>query len=136
MANIARGEVDIEFKDGSKFTMRPTFNAMEEFENLTNSSATTVLMAFKGNPKLGIPQQIPGIRIVAAAIWSGIRGFLPAVSRASAPKYEELGELIMKEGIENYIPIVLTYLTYAQSSDEHLEELADIEKKREAAQAD
>lgn len=115
MANKHRGEVDVELC-GKTYTLRPSFSANCEFEDL---SGTTIFEALQGLRNSKAP-----MRMIAAAIWAGIRGANPGKER-ECPSFSDVGEMVYKAGPGAVLTTVLQYLANAIAGEEALEENAE-----------
>ena len=122
MANKFRGESEITL-GGKTYTLRPTFEALVEFEDKAGCSAFEALRDMMNK------QSAPAKRL-AAAFWSGIKAAWP-VDSGRAPNFQEIGAAIQRDGITKVVPHYLTYLTNALSSDEDLKRM-----REEVANAD
>lgn len=114
MANKYRGELEITL-NGKQFTLRPTFEALVEFEDKAGMTAFEAMKAM-------MERQAAPIKAVAAAFWSGIKAGWP-VDAGRAPTFAEIGGMIQKDGLTNAIPVYLNYLTNALASDSDLKRM-------------
>lgn len=86
MANKQRGEVTLELV-GDKYTLRPTFEALCELEDMLNIGILDIVaILHSGDVRL---------KFISAVTWAGIRGY----SKDEAPSYEEVGEMVLKTGL-------------------------------------
>jgi hypothetical protein len=112
MANKARGEMDL-ILGGERYTMRPSFEAIAEIEDLTGKGL--LALAIKLGEGNGTTKEM------AAVIYSGLKG---AGSKLS---FEEVGEKVIRAGITKLSAPMGEFLRLAlQGSDE---EESDSEKK-------
>jgi hypothetical protein len=107
VANKHRGEVEI-ILGGKSYTMRPTFEALVEFEDKAGTTAYEVMSALAS-------RQAVGFKVMAAAVWSGIRAGWNEPGRA--PSFIEVGEAIRKDGIAAVLPAFGQYLSNALTSE-------------------
>jgi hypothetical protein len=115
MANKHKGEVDLVL-GGKAYTLRPTFEALVEFEDKAGVTAYEVMRDLStGKPA--------GFKVIAAALWSGIRGGWNGHDRA--PSFVEIGEAIRKEGIASILPQFGEYLANSLSSESDLKRAAE-----------
>jgi hypothetical protein len=124
VANKYRGEVDIELamNEGGvmrKFTMRPDFTAMVEFEERTGQEIALVMNE-------SIKKKSVGFKIAAA----GIHGGIVATEGKNAPTFEEIGAAIRRTGLKNVIAPLLQYFANSLTSD------ADLQAAAKAAEAE
>ncbi len=96
-------------------TMRPTLEAMADFEDESGTEVTTVLQ--------NISTRLPGIRVVLAAVTTGVRATFPEGQKHKAPSREEIGDMIQAAGLNDVIPQIISYLTEAVASDKQLEKI-------------
>lgn len=109
----ARGEVECTIA-GVDFILRPTFEALVEFEEKAGMSA------FSAMRDIAEKQSITA-KTVAAAIWAGHRGAARPGDKTKS--FAEIGALIQKHGIIQSTQIVFQFLTNALSSEEQLENI-------------
>lgn len=101
MANANRGEVEITLA-GDSYTLRPSFQALCEIEEATGMGIAALLRRY-GDGAFGV-------RDVAAVLWAGIR----ATDR-QAPRMNEIGEIIVEEGLAAFVEPVGRFLARAVS---------------------
>lgn len=116
MANKYRGESEITL-GGKTYTLRPTFEALVEFEDKAGCSAFEALRDM-------MTKQSAPVKRLAAAFWSGIKAAWP-VDSGRPPNFQEIGTAIQRDGITKVVPFYLTYLTNALSSDEDLKRMRE-----------
>lgn len=116
MANKHRGEIEITLNNKS-FTLRPTFEALVEFEDKSGLTAFEAM-------RIMMDKQAAPAKAIAAAFCSGIKAAWP-VDAGRPPSFSEVGAMIQAEGITNVIPMYLNYLTNALASDR------DVKRMRE-----
>ncbi len=116
MANKHRGEIEIKLLDRT-FKLRPTFEALVEFEDKSGTTAYEALKSCMEN------QKVPA-KSLAAAFWSGIRAAWDP-GNGHPPTFSEVGALVQKVGIKNLLEKYLLYLTYAITGDEELKEMEE-----------
>lgn len=115
MANKWKGEVDL-ILAGKPYTLRPTFEALVEFEDKAGMTAYEVMSVMsKGTPV--------GFKVIAAALWSGIRAGWRDHGRP--PTFIEVGEAIRADGIAAVLPAFGQYLANALSSEADLKRAAE-----------
>ena len=123
MANPLRAELTIKL-GGKEYTLRPTFEAMCEFEELVDLSALGVMARL---------QNLETARLVylSAAIWTGMKGFVdyePSKLNLILT-HAEIGKMIQEQGFTDFLAPVTQYLSNALMTDEKLAELADASVK-------
>ena len=96
MANPHRGEVEITLA-GKTYTMRPTFEALCEIEDRTGVGLAVQLRRFA--------EGTFGVRDVAAILSAGIRA-----SDKAAPGIDEIGQIIVEEGIAPFAEAIGVFL--------------------------
>lgn len=96
MANEVRGEVEIKL-GGKRYSLRPTYEALAEIENLTDA----------GLIKLAGRFQEGDIRIkdVVAIIWAGMGDDAPAI--------DEVGRLVVAQGLADLTAVAGIFLAAA-----------------------
>lgn len=110
MANKYRGEIEITL-DGESFTLRPSFEALVEFEEKAGQTAYEVLQGLQQSQRMSA-------KTIAAVIWAGIRGHARPGDRT--PSFSEIGTRCQKHGLARILPSVIEFLGNALSSDEDL----------------
>ena len=104
MANKQRGEVEVEL-GGKTWTMRPTFQSLCEIEDRTGVGITTLARrCYEGEF---------GVGPITAVLWAGIRA-----AHDDGPDYDEVGRLIVKEGISRFAAPALALLLAALIGDD------------------
>ena len=135
MANKWKGTFDVEL-GGVTYQLRPSFDAMVEFEDKTGMSVgeAQALMAQEGHLSF---------KIIAAAIWAGILGECIATNReGDVVPYRVVGQKIKIDGLQNFAFLATKFLTYSiipEDTINKIEEELDIkedEKKSANTQAD
>lgn len=109
--NPVKGEVEITLA-GKEFILRPTFEAMVEFEERAKTSTTKALQTI-------LNQELSFI-LATAVIWAGIRGGW-SDKTSNPPSYPAVGEMIRKTGLTNLTMPLLTFLNNALSSEAELQ---------------
>jgi len=128
MANKHRGEVTITI-GGQAFTLRPTFEALVEFEERAGTTAYEALR------DIMLHQRAPA-KAIAAAFQAGIKAaWNPA--DGPVPTFAAIGAMIQSAGVKSVIQDYTTFLTMSISSDDEIEQLrnakAEAEGKAQAA---
>ncbi len=119
MANKFRGEVIVTL-GGTEYLMRPTFEAMVEFEDRAGATAYEMLGA-------AVNKNHFPIKHVAAAFHAGIKAAWP-VEGKRCPSFAEIGQMIRSDGLHKSIAQYTDFLQNSLSSDADLE----LAKEREA----
>ena len=91
--------------NGSKYTLRPTFESIMEFNDRTGVDI------FKAIDE-GLTT-----KLTVAAIWSGIRGE-EIFSKEGNTSFETIGRECQGHGFANCVSIAVQYITRAVASDE------------------
>jgi len=102
MANRYRGEVDVVFA-GKTRTLRPTFQALAEIEDKTDTGIVGVARRFADNSF--------GVRDVAAILWAGMRAGADGHADAAPPDYETVCALVVDQGLAHFAPTAAEFLT-------------------------
>jgi hypothetical protein len=121
--NKYRGSFDIEI-DGKKFTLTPSFDAMENFEEKVGMSVIQALQK--------IEEGSYSVRIIAGAIWAGILGeaYYRNDSKLEQP-YRVIGEMVRKVGVVGMANYAQQFLTYASLPAHVVEKIeADVPQKK------
>jgi len=126
MANKHKGEVDL-ILCGIHYTLRPTFEALVEFEDKAQTTAYDVMHDMSKG-------RAAGFRVIAAAIWAGIKGGWSDGSRRP-PAFVEVGEAIRCDGLASVLPVFGQFLSNALSSEADLKTAADEDAAGKAPQA-
>lgn len=112
MANKAVGEIDVVL-GGTEYTLRPTFNAVMEFED----KCVSVFEAMRAADK---SQSIP-LKYITAAFHSCIKAAWKP-SQGRPPTFDEIGLAIRKDGViahaASYATILGNMLTGEQAMQE------------------
>lgn len=124
MANKYRGEINATIA-GKEYLLRPTFEALVEFEDKAGTTAFEALRDFANN------QRAPA-KVITAAIWAGIRGATKPGDKS--PSFSEVGAIVQKHGIVQCTTIVFEFLTNALSSDEEVENIKKQLGKKDGAE--
>lgn len=118
MANKFKREVPIKLGN-SEYTLRPTFEAICEFEEKSGINSFAAMQAI---------QQGKGTssRVIAAAFWAGIRASKEYEGNPSrAPTFGEVGRMIQEQGMHHLVPPFVDFLVKGLSSDADLQRIAD-----------
>jgi hypothetical protein len=112
MTKRDHGDVTITL-GGNEYTLRPTFDALVEFEE---RAGVTVYGALRNVVEL---KSAP-LRSMAAAFAAGIKATWTGSGKP--PAYQEVGQMIRSAGISNYLQAYAEFLTNALTSDTELKE--------------
>lgn len=126
MANKHRGEVTITIA-GQTFTLRPTFDALVEFEDRAGSTA------FEALRDIMLHQRAPA-KAIAAAFHAGIKAGWNPVD-GTPPTYADIGRMIQTAGIKSVVQDYSTFLTMAISSDDEIEQLRKVKDEQDLGKA-
>jgi len=124
MANKHRGEIELTL-GGRTFLLRPTFEALVEFEDKSG------MTAFEALKSLLESQRAPA-KAVAAAFWAGIRAAWKSED-GRCPSFGEIGLLIQKDGLKSVIENYSKFLTFSISSDEEVEKMREVSEGKEGS---
>lgn len=94
MANKEKGEIDIVL-DNNSYTLRPTFNAVVEFEDKAGVSVFEALRSLSEKQSMPIKHVTAAYHACIKATWK------PSMGRALT--FEEVGQAIRKDGLTNHI---------------------------------
>ena len=103
---------------GKEYTLRPTFEAMVEFEE---QSGKAVNEAFQDmlDGKMSF-------KTIASAIWAGIKGQASWENNPSkALKYLVVGEMIRKDGLKNHVSSASQFFQMALIPEEDQKRMAE-----------
>lgn len=117
MANRFKGTFEVEI-GGKEYTMRPTFDALEELCTLSGTSERQLFEA--------IQEERYTVKMITDIIYCGIIGEHYASNRKSR-KLERrvLGQLIMEEGVTKYVAVAMQFLLFAIAPYEKAKEAVD-----------
>jgi len=102
--NPYKGTFDAEIA-GETYSLRPSFDALIEFEELTGVSANVACERL-GKGELSA-------KIIVGAIWAGIQGEAFARNDKSyCPGYRVIGELIRRDGMAKALKVAIKVLMY------------------------
>lgn len=118
MANKFRGDMSITL-GGVEYAMRPTFEALVEFEDKAGMTAYEAMKALE--QRTAAPA-----RVVAAAFWAGIRGASTRPERC--PTFLQIGAAVQATGLAKLLPDYIKFLGSALASDDELRESAEAER--------
>ena len=116
MANPSRGEVDIDL-GGKTYTLRPSFEAISEFEEMTGFTT------MRGLVLCNDPQTCT-LKLIVTAIYTGMRGACDtSIEKSNLPEYPEIGNMVMrgKGGYSKHLVSVVQYLGNGLMDDETLQ---------------
>ena len=107
MAIKHRGEVEIDL-DGRRWTMRPTFRALDDIQRRTGKDINEIAReCWEGRYSC---------RSMVTVIWAGIRA-----AHDDAPEFDEVGEIVIEGGLINFYEPVLIFLAGVVSSGHALD---------------
>jgi len=105
---------------GKEYTLRPSFEAMIEFEDKTGQAVNEAF--------LEMVEGKMSFKVIASALWAGIKG--EALWR-NDPSYElkfpVVGEMIKKDGLQNHVASASKFFTMALVPEEDQKRLAEEE---------
>jgi hypothetical protein len=121
LPNKYRSTFEIEL-NGVEYTLRPSFEAICQFNDITGMDVFDALTQLNDTKKLGV-------KIIASCIWAGIKGEYEFQGEGlKCPSYNKIGEECQKHGFPNCLGFAIDFLTYAVASDD------DIKKFEEAGE--
>lgn len=122
MANKARGEVKIKLA-GVEYSIAPEFETLVEIEDMLGYGLPAFLQRI-------VVKLDPTLKQVATVVYCGLKasGDLPMIGKHPA-EFKQIGEMVMKDGINQFIVPVMKFVANALSSSQ--EEVQN-EKKVEA----
>ena len=121
--NYSRDDIQLKMC-GREFTLRPTFEAMAEIEDLTKRNVYEVIgEMFQGK---GF-----SFSFISAAFYAGIKAGWPRVSIEKPPTRQEVGAMVQDEGIMELSPILGEFIAAGTASSTTLRK-----SKAEAAKAE
>jgi hypothetical protein len=104
MANPDRGEVEVKL-GGKMRTMRPTFQGLREVEHRTGLGVIELVQRF-GEGKASLDH-------VAIVLAIGLRA-----ANDDAPDYDQIGEMLMRQGMSDVLLPILVFLASAFVGDQ------------------
>lgn len=105
MPNKFKGTFEIEI-DGEEYTLRPSFDAMEELVTLTNMSERQIYEAIQNGTYT--------TSMITSVIYSGIMGEHNASNKQSKMiNRRVLGQFILMDGVTNYVTAALQFIMFA-----------------------
>jgi len=117
MANKYRGTIEVQL-GGEEYTLRPTFEALVEFEEKTGMTVGQAYIALMEN---GV-----SVKIVSSAIWAGIKGEAIYQNDKKLEKsYGWVGQKVVNNGVGNSLRIALDFIMYAMVPVDVLEKIGD-----------
>lgn len=129
--NKLRGEVEIELA-GEKWTMRPTFEALVNIEGKLNKSIPEITRAHRAG----------SVRVtdIVVIIWEGLiaaNGGKPPHSKGRDDhrlRYEELGNMIIKDGFANVLKqeALILFLLYGLAGELAMDEAKKLEEAKQS----
>lgn len=105
---------------GKEYTLRPSFEALIEFEEKTGKAVNEAFQEMLAGKM--------SFKTVTAALWAGILG--EAVyqnDRGLEKKFQVVGELIKKDGLQNHVGNASQFFTMALIPEEEQKRLAEEE---------
>jgi hypothetical protein len=123
MPNPARASFEIEL-NGSKYTLRPTFESIMEFNDKAGLDIFESLQAFGKSTNT---------KLIVSAIWAGIRGEEIFQNKGKSD-FSEIGKECQSHGFPECLPSAISYLSKAIASDSRLEKLKKLDAEEENPQ--
>ena len=124
MPNKYKGTFEAEIA-GETYTLRPSFDAMIEFEELTGKLA--------GDASQELMDGKISFKTVVGAIYAGIKGESYNQNNPHlCPAYRVLGEKMSQDGIQKYAVIASKFLIYGTIPNETIEKLENGELDTES----
>jgi len=111
MANSLRAENSVTI-NGKTYTMRASFDAVCEFENAIGKSCFSIIK------DLGTGESLT-LRVIAAAIWAGIRG-AAGKNVEKTPSLEDIGRSVFSAGSTKFLGVVLGFINASLMSEEEI----------------
>jgi hypothetical protein len=130
MPNPARASFEIEL-NGTKYTLRPTFESIMEFNDKAGLDIFEALMGFAPKEVEGKKNSIYKCiktKPIVCAIWAGIKGEAMFQGK-DGPTFSEIGRECQSHGIAECMVFAMTYLSRAVASDD------DVKKQSEESQS-
>ena len=115
MPNEYRASYEIKIGE-SEYTLRPTFEAVMEFQSKAGMGVFEGIANLEGKPD---------IKVVVAAIWAGIKGEVTFQGEGKAPSFEELGQKIMNFGVQKVVFEAFSFLHRAASPEDQKKSLEE-----------
>lgn len=116
MPNQARASYTIKIGE-SEYTLRPTFEAIMEFQDKAGMGVFEGISCLEGKPD---------IKVVVAAVWAGIKGEYAFQGNAmSCPSFEQIGHEIMDFGVSKVVFEAFAFLQRATTPEEQKKSLEE-----------
>ena len=116
MPNQYRASYEIKIGE-SEYTLRPTFEAIAEFQSKSGKGVFEGISCLEGKPD---------IMVVVAAIWAGIKGeCILQGDMTKLPSFEKLGQDIMDYGVSKVVFEAYAFLQRASTPDDQKKSLEE-----------
>jgi hypothetical protein len=105
---------------GKEYTLRPSFEAMVEFEEKSGKAVNEAFMEMTEGKM--------SFKTIACAIWAGILGEAAYQNDKSLQKkFQVVGEMIKKDGLQNHVSSASTFFTMALIPEDEQKKLVEEE---------
>lgn len=105
---------------GKEYTLRPTFEAMVEFEDRSGKATNEAFLDMSAGKM--------SFKTVASAIWAGIKGeALWRNDPSYGEKYAVVGEMIRKDGLQKHVLNASTFFSMALIPEEEQKKMIEKE---------
>ena len=118
MANKHRAAFEVEI-NGKGYSLRPTFEAVVEFNEVSGLDVFEALDFFSKNKKLTV-------KIIVSSIYAGLYGE-NLVHGRSTPSYKSVGDMCQSYGFANCMLAAIKFLQRGAASDETAKKLEEAE---------
>lgn len=122
--NKYTGTFTIELQ-GNEYTLRPSFDAMVEFEDRTGQAVNEAFQEMTAGKM--------SFKTIAAAIWAGIKGeALWRNDPGYEKKYGVIGEMVKKDGIQKHVMSASQFFSMALIPEEDQIKLTEEKEVQES----
>ena len=120
MPNKYRSTFEIEL-NGVEYTLRPSFEAICQFNDVTGMDVFDALQEIGEKKKLSI-------KLIVGCIWAGIKGEYEFQGDSrNCPNFSKIGEECKKAGFTSCLSNAIKFLTFAVASDEDIKKFEEAE---------
>lgn len=116
MPNQYRASYEIKIGE-SEYTLRPTFEAIAEFQSKSGKGVFEGIASLEGQPD---------VIVITSAIWAGIKGeAIFQGDTSKVPSFEKLGQEIMNFGINKVVFEAYAFLQRTTAPDDQKKNLEE-----------
>jgi hypothetical protein len=116
MGNKFRSSFEIKL-NGVEYTLRPSFEAIMEFNDKAGKDVFDALQEMAQHQKLSI-------KVIVSCIWAGIKGEYEFQGRGlDCPSFKKIGNECQKHGYASCLPAAISFLSKSVASDNDLKKI-------------